>query len=145
MPIVMRRTDSQSATTSTCLWSLRVGAVDDDGLRFLLLTLSPTARDNLRRALILDQPDRDAIAAELLRYGDANGDGWADVIDTLTMYPDVRRRGGAAAGRDWCEGSAGWMSLAGPQASEGALDRRWMSESRRERHDDGGSSNHDFA
>jgi hypothetical protein len=28
--------------------------------------------------------------AELLRYGDANGDGWADVIDTLSMYPDVR-------------------------------------------------------
>jgi hypothetical protein len=38
-------------------------------------------------------PDRDAIANELLRYGDANGDGWADVIDTLTMYPDARRKG----------------------------------------------------
>ena len=63
----------------------------DESLRDLLLTLSPTARDTLRRALILDQPDRDAIASELLRYGDANGDGWADVIDTLTMYPDVRR------------------------------------------------------
>ena len=36
--------------------------------------------------------DRDAIASELLRYGDANGDGWTDVIDTLTMYPDVRRQ-----------------------------------------------------
>ena len=23
---------------------------------------------------------------------DANGDGWADVIDTLTMYPDARRQ-----------------------------------------------------
>jgi len=42
--------------------------VDDDGLRLLLLTLSPTARDKLRRALILDQPDRDAVATELLRY-----------------------------------------------------------------------------
>ena len=47
----------------------------DDGLRDLLLQLSPSARDKLRRVLILDQPDRDAIAAELLRYGDANGDG----------------------------------------------------------------------
>ena len=28
---------------------------------------------------------------ELLRYGDANGDGWSEVIDILTMYPDVRR------------------------------------------------------
>jgi hypothetical protein len=64
----------------------------DDGLRFLLMTLSPTARGNLRTVLILDQPDRDAIASELLHDGDANGDGWADLIDTLTMYPDVRRR-----------------------------------------------------
>ena len=64
----------------------------DDGLRFLLMTLSPTARGNLHTVLILDQPDRDAIASELLHYGDVNGDGWADLIDTLTMYPDVRRR-----------------------------------------------------
>ena len=60
-----------------------------DGLRDLLLQLSPSARDHLRTVLIRD--DRDEIAQQLLRYGDANGDGWADVIDTLTMYPDVRR------------------------------------------------------
>ncbi len=60
------------------------------GLRDLLLTLSPTARDHLRTVLIRD--DRDEIAQQLLRYGDANGDGCADVIDTLTMYPDVRRQ-----------------------------------------------------
>jgi hypothetical protein len=47
--------------------------------------------DDRLRALILDQPDRAAISSGLLRYGDANGDGWADVIDTLTMHPDVRR------------------------------------------------------
>jgi hypothetical protein len=29
---------------------------ENDGLRDLLLTLSPTARDKLRRVLILDQP-----------------------------------------------------------------------------------------
>jgi hypothetical protein len=62
----------------------------DDGHRHLLLTLSPTARDNLRRVLILDQPERDAIAAELLHYGYVNGDGWANVIDTVTT-----RMGGA--------------------------------------------------
>jgi hypothetical protein len=28
-----------------------------------------------------------------VRYDGANGDGWADVIDTLTMYPDARRKG----------------------------------------------------
>ena len=66
--------------------------MSDDGLRDLLLTLSPSARDNLRRVLILDQPDRDALASELLCYGDANGDRWADVIDTLTMCPDTRRQ-----------------------------------------------------
>ena len=66
--------------------------MSDDSIRDLLLTLSPTARDQLRRALILDQPDRDAIASKLLRYGDANSEGWAYVIDTLTMYPDARRQ-----------------------------------------------------
>jgi hypothetical protein len=44
----------------------------------------------LRTVLIRD--DRDEIAQEILRYGDASGNGWADVIDTLTMYPDVRRQ-----------------------------------------------------
>jgi hypothetical protein len=61
-----------------------------DGLTELLQQLTPTAREHLRDVLIRDQPDRDAIA-ELLRYGDANGDGWADMIDSLTMYPDARR------------------------------------------------------
>jgi hypothetical protein len=31
------------------------------------------------------------VAAELVRYGDANADGWADVIDTFTMYSEARR------------------------------------------------------
>jgi hypothetical protein len=65
--------------------------VSDDGLRDRMLQLSPTTRGELRRVVILDQPDRDAIATELVRHRDADGDGWADVIDILTMYPDVRR------------------------------------------------------
>jgi hypothetical protein len=44
----------------------------------------------LRTVLIRD--DRDEIAQEILRYGDVSGNGWADVIDTLTIYPDVRRQ-----------------------------------------------------
>jgi hypothetical protein len=36
--------------------------------------------------------DRDAIAAQLLRYGDGHGDDWADIIDMLTMHPEERRR-----------------------------------------------------
>ena len=62
----------------------------DDGLRDLLLQLSPSARDHLRTVLISD--DRDEIVQRLLRYGDANGDGWADIIDMLTMYPTSRRK-----------------------------------------------------
>ena len=62
------------------LESLLSSRVDkSDGLRDLLLQLSSSARDHLRTGLIRD--DRDEIAQELLRYGDANGVGWADVID----------------------------------------------------------------
>ena len=63
-----------------------------DDLPDLLSTLSPNARDDLRRVLIHDQADRDAIASQLLRYRDGRGDDWADIIDLLTMYPDARRR-----------------------------------------------------
>jgi hypothetical protein len=61
-------------------------------LRALLETLDPKARDDLRRVLIRDQADRDAIASKLLRYRDGHGDDWADIIDMLTLYPDARRR-----------------------------------------------------
>jgi hypothetical protein len=27
-----------------------------------------------------------------MRYRDQNGQGWADIIDLLTMYPDARRK-----------------------------------------------------
>jgi len=54
--------------------------------------LSPKARDTLRRVLIHDLADRDAIASRLLRYRDARGDDWADIIDMLTMYPEARRK-----------------------------------------------------
>jgi hypothetical protein len=65
---------------------------DDADLRALLSTLDPKARADLRRVLIRDHADRDGIASMLMRYRDANGQGWADVIDMLTMYPDARRR-----------------------------------------------------
>jgi hypothetical protein len=39
------------------------------------------ARDDLRRVLIRDQADRDAIASRLMRYRDQNGQDWADIID----------------------------------------------------------------
>jgi hypothetical protein len=58
----------------------------------LLGTPSQKARDDLRRGLIRDHADRDAIASLLMRYRDENGQRWADIIDLLTMYPDAGRR-----------------------------------------------------
>ena len=46
----------------------------DADLRALLQTLDPLARDALRRVLIHDQADRDAVASQLLRYRDGHGD-----------------------------------------------------------------------
>jgi hypothetical protein len=51
----------------------------------------PNTRDALRRVLVHDQPDRDAIASDLLRYRDAHGNNWADIIDMLMMHPEARR------------------------------------------------------
>jgi hypothetical protein len=65
---------------------------EDEELHALLLTLDPKTRDDLRRVLIHDQADRDAISSQLLRYRDERGDDWADIIDMLTMYPGARRR-----------------------------------------------------
>jgi hypothetical protein len=72
--------------------SPKSGAMSEDDLRNLLLTLDPKARDDLRPVLIHDQADRDAIASMLMRYRDQNGQDWADIIYFLTMYPEARRR-----------------------------------------------------
>jgi hypothetical protein len=42
--------------------------------------------------MIHDQADRDAVTSQLLRYRDARGDDWADIIDMLTIASE-----GAAA------------------------------------------------
>jgi hypothetical protein len=61
-------------------------------LRAILETLTPKARDDLRRALIRDQADRESISSRLMRYRDARGDDRADIIHMLTMYPGAGRR-----------------------------------------------------
>jgi hypothetical protein len=72
-----------------CVLGSVTGAAEvRDGLRDLLLTLSPTARDKLRRILIFDQPDRQKLAAVVLPHGD----GWAGVVDIFMAYPEVRRK-----------------------------------------------------
>jgi hypothetical protein len=66
--------------------------VKDTELGTFLSTLDPKTRDDLRRVLIHDQADRDAIASHLLHYRDKRGDDWADIIDMLTMHPEARRK-----------------------------------------------------
>ena len=78
---------------------------DDDGMRGLLRSLSPSARGHFRNVLIHDQADRDAIASQLLRYRDRHGDDWADIIDLLTMH---QRPATGGAGR-W--GTRGRFSI----------------------------------
>jgi hypothetical protein len=43
-------------------------------LRAVLATLDPKALDTLRRVLIHDQADRDAISSQLLRHRDGRAD-----------------------------------------------------------------------
>jgi hypothetical protein len=79
---------------------------DDDALRDLLRTLSPSAREALRRVLIRDQADRDAISSDLLRYRNGRGDHWADLIDLLTLHPEARRKGTRLLGEMEADGKA---------------------------------------
>ena len=39
-----------------------------------------------------DQAGGGAISSRLMRYRDQNGQGWADIIDMLTLYPEARRQ-----------------------------------------------------
>ena len=52
----------------------------DADLRAVLETLDPKARDDLRRVLIHDQADRDAISSRLMRYRDQTGNDWAHIM-----------------------------------------------------------------
>ena len=70
----------------------------DADLRAVLETLDPKARDDLRRVLIHDQADRDAISSRLMRYRDQTGNDWADIIDMLRCI--------LAWGQKGCGGSA---------------------------------------
>ena len=64
----------------------------DDALRETPNATLYILRDDLRSVLIRDQAERAAIASQLLRYRDKNGDDWADIIDMLTMHPEERRK-----------------------------------------------------
>jgi hypothetical protein len=65
-------------------WKMGDRIGEDVDLRALLSILDPHARDILRRVLIRDQADRDAIASNLLRYRAGRSDEWADIIDMMT-------------------------------------------------------------
>jgi hypothetical protein len=51
---------------------------EDEGLRELLRSLSPSAPGHFRNVLIRDQADRYAISSNLFRYRDGHGDDWAE-------------------------------------------------------------------
>ena len=74
---------------------------------------SPSARDKLRTVLIRD--DRDEIAQVLLRYGDANSDGWAE--RDRHLHRCTRTCGGTRCG---CLGS--WMRRTTNSAGLGIQD-----------------------
>jgi hypothetical protein len=57
---------------------VRLILTSDGDFRSVLERLDPKARDTLRRVLIHDQADRDAISSRLMRYRDQNGQDWAD-------------------------------------------------------------------
>jgi hypothetical protein len=66
-------------------------------LRAILETVDPNARVASRRVLIHDQADRDAIASQLLRYRDGQGDDWADIIDIADDGSGRAAEGGSVA------------------------------------------------
>lgn len=66
--------------------------MEDAALADALRQLDAGARSDLRRLLIRDQPDRDAIANQLLRRRTPGAHDLADLIDLLTMGADARRR-----------------------------------------------------
>ena len=61
-------------------------------LRDLLRTLSPQARGPFQEVLMRGQAAPDHVAARLLRYRDVNGPAWADLVDRLSLDPELRRR-----------------------------------------------------
>jgi hypothetical protein len=65
---------------------------EDGGLRAALARIGPVGRDKLRRLLVAEQADRDRIAERLLRERTEAGDQLAEIIDHLSLDPDLRRR-----------------------------------------------------
>jgi hypothetical protein len=94
MPMSARTLNTSGSYLARCI-RVKHHLADDRRrrrLRALLETLDPQARETLRRALIHDQADRDAIASSLMRYRDQNGQAWSDIIDMLMMHPEARRK-----------------------------------------------------
>lgn len=63
--------------------------MEEAALTSALRRLDPQSRDELRRLLIRDQANRDAVAQQALRRGRSD---LADIIDMLTLDDDIRRR-----------------------------------------------------
>jgi nanoRNase/pAp phosphatase (c-di-AMP/oligoRNAs hydrolase) len=73
----------------------------DEGLRALLETLDPKARDDFRRVLIRDQADRDAISsrldlAEVLRLAGRNDEAATALESAIELF---NRKGNIVSAR----------------------------------------------
>lgn len=66
--------------------------MNEADLRYVLGRMDGQARDSIRRALIADQPHRDAMASRLLRLGTDHAESLANLIDMLTLDADRRRQ-----------------------------------------------------
>jgi hypothetical protein len=66
--------------------------VDDNPLRAALPLPPADARDQLRRLLIRDHPDRDAIAKQLLQRRTSGAVQLAELVDMLRIDDEARRR-----------------------------------------------------
>jgi hypothetical protein len=65
--------------------------MDDQALKDLLSSVDRRGRDILRGLMRAEQ-QRDAFAEQLLRHGNAWASELADVIDSATVNPEMRRR-----------------------------------------------------
>ena len=66
--------------------------MSDEDLRAALRSLDPKLRDSLRRLLVRDQADRDAVSSHLLHYRDHAGDTMVEIVDMLTLHPEERQK-----------------------------------------------------
>jgi hypothetical protein len=65
--------------------------MDDETLKDLLFAIDPRGREVLRKLMRADQWERDAFAETLMRLDAPSSKDLATLIDSATLYPEMRR------------------------------------------------------